>query len=281
MLLSIYRRRQIKLAYKHPAGVLSALKGGREGYRKWKSDFFETEFSNALMSLTGASAEEIKVLKGQFLSSPIHSEVDETLEKIGKSKTLAKKMNYSWFYYALIRLAKPKDVIETGVWFGFSTAFLLQGLEDNGSGKLYSIDLPNAQYEFPKSIYNPQGRPSKALVGQAEHTGILVPDRLRPRWELIIGKSQEKLGPLLDKLQQIDLFIHDGEHTDEDMMYEFETAWKHLTPRGILVADDVHVSSAFPDFCRKQGVRPIFVERAFSKMFNEYQVFMGATKKET
>jgi len=280
LLLSNQTRNRIKLAYKHPAGVLAALRDGREGYRKWKSEFFEKEFTKALISLTGASEDEVKVIRDQLASHPVHSEVGATLKKIGRPEKLARIMNYSWFYYVLMRLTKPNVVIETGVWFGFSSAFILQGLEDNGSGKLYSIDLPNAQYQFPKSRYNPQGRPSVALVGQAEHTGILVPDRLRHRWELIIGKSQEKLGPLVDKLQQIDLFIHDGEHTEEAMTYEFDTAWKHLRPGGILVADDVHVSSAFPDFCRRKGVEQILIERAFSKMRTEYQVFMGTTKKE-
>ena len=127
-------------------------------------------------------------MRHQLDSHSIHSELDETLKKIGKPTKLARIMNYSWFYYVLTRLTKPKVVIETGVWLGFSSAFILQGLEDNGSGKLYSIDLPNAQYQFPKSVYNPQGRPSVALVGNPEHTGILVSERLRDRWELIIGK---------------------------------------------------------------------------------------------
>lgn len=279
MILSKPSRRRIKLAYKHPAGVLSRLTGGREGYRKWKAEFFDKEFLNAVVSLTGIAADEVRSMRGRLASHPIHSDVNETLTRIGMPTKLAKVMNYSWFYYVLTRLAKPKIVVETGVWYGFSSVFILQGLEDNRSGKLYSIDLPNAQYQFPKSVYNPEGRLSGALVGKAEHTGILVSERLRHRWELVLGKSQEKLGPLLDRLREVDLFIHDGEHTDEAMMYEFETAWEHLTAGGILVADDVHVSSAFPDFCQKKGVKKILIERAFSKLSDEYHIFMGATRK--
>jgi len=221
-------------------------------------------------------------MRDQLTSRPINSEVAATLRKIGRPTKLARVMNYSWFFYALMRLAKPNSVIETGVWLGFSSAFILQGLEDNGSGKLYSIDVPNTGYYLPKSVYRPQGGHTKVpQVRQGEETGILIPDRLRHRWELILGKSQEKLGPLVDNLQQIDLFIHDGEHTYEAMMDSFETIWKRLKPGGILVADDVHLSSAFPDFCKKKGVRQILIERAFSTMAAEYQVFMGATRKES
>ena len=44
--------------------------------------------------------------------------------------------------YLLIRVTHPEVVIETGVAFGISTAFVLQALRENGSGGLHSVDLP-------------------------------------------------------------------------------------------------------------------------------------------
>jgi hypothetical protein len=45
--------------------------------------------------------------------------------------------------YVLIRALKPKIVLETGVASGVSTLFMLQALNHNTHGTLYSIDLPN------------------------------------------------------------------------------------------------------------------------------------------
>jgi predicted O-methyltransferase YrrM len=158
---------------------------------------------------------------------------------------------YGWFYYVLFRLLKPSTVVETGVWYGVSTAFILQALEHNGNGTLYSIDLPNPNY-----------------VGRVENTGALVPNALRSRWSLILGKTQERLIPLLEKLGSIDAFICDSDHTYECMMFEFSTAWRFLTPGGVLISDDVHWNKAFTDFTRSQNLRPIIFQRKlFSTLF--------------
>src|SRR6266480_7212838 len=44
--------------------------------------------------------------------------------------------------YALCRALKPSVVMETGVAYGVSTAFLLKALDVNRNGRLHSIDLP-------------------------------------------------------------------------------------------------------------------------------------------
>jgi predicted O-methyltransferase YrrM len=40
-----------------------------------------------------------------------------------------------------MRKIKPKIVVETGVSFGITSSFILQAMEENGFGTLYSIDL--------------------------------------------------------------------------------------------------------------------------------------------
>jgi hypothetical protein len=51
--------------------------------------------------------------------------------------------------YFVCRFVKPTVAIETGVNYGTSSALILQALEDNGKGLLYSIDLPQVEYEAP------------------------------------------------------------------------------------------------------------------------------------
>jgi len=154
--------------------------------------------------------------------------------------------------YALCRLRKPQVVFETGVEFGVSTTFLLLALEANSRGNLYSIDFPEAEYWAPESTYAP-GRHVRHVLPAGFSTGALVPDRLRHRWNLSIGRSQDLLAPLLRDWGPTDLFFRDSEHTYEAMMFEFETAWKFMRQGGFLVSDNVDRNRSFRDFCESKG----------------------------
>jgi len=137
--------------------------------------------------------------------------------------------------YLLVRHMRPDNVVEVGVGAGASSVMVLEALSDNEHGHLYSVDLWDANI------------PNK---------GILVPSRLRKRWNLIIGSAEECLQGLLDKLGQIDIFIHDGGHTYESMTFQFETAWSHIKRRGILLSHDIYSNSAFFDFLKKRNLSP-------------------------
>lgn len=73
--------------------------------------------------------------------------------------------------YVICRTVRPNVVIETGVASGLSSAYILQALEDNSSGRLYSIDLPDADTEAMLGVVLtrlPEGR----------RPGWVVPDWL-------------------------------------------------------------------------------------------------------
>jgi predicted O-methyltransferase YrrM len=167
------------------------------------------------------------------------------------------------YLYSVMRTLRPRLAVETGVANGFSTAFLLQALEANGEGGLYSIDLPREvgrEYE-PGKFYEGEGR---AGIPPGSEPGWLVPERLKTRWTLILGRSQEALPPLLAELGTIDFFMHDSEHSYECMSFEFETAWPALRPEGVLVSDDVNSNPAFFEFAARQGVEPIRLARGMA-----------------
>ena len=58
--------------------------------------------------------------------------------------------------YLLVRSLKPETVVETGVCYGASSAYILQALKDNGRGVLYSIDLGNPPDEPPSDYFVPR-----------------------------------------------------------------------------------------------------------------------------
>jgi predicted O-methyltransferase YrrM len=157
--------------------------------------------------------------------------------------------------YRLLRDVRPRVAVETGVCNGVSTAFLLLALEDNGEGELHSIDLPEVAGEEYKQGTFWDGK-GGAVIPPGKEPGWMVPPELRDRWDLVLGRSQEELPPLLDRLGAIDFFMHDSEHSYECMSFEFRAAWDALREGGVLVADDVNVNTAWDEFVGEVGREP-------------------------
>ena len=155
--------------------------------------------------------------------------------------------------YALARSLAPELVLETGVANGLSSAYILLALEANGKGKLYSIDLPCEEGKiYPDGYFNPfgnVGRVPKVRIPKGEQPGWLIPGKLRHRWVLTLGKSSEVLPVILEQLKYIDIFIHDSEHSYENMKLEYQTVWPYLKSCGLLLSHDVGLNEAFAEFC--------------------------------
>lgn len=140
--------------------------------------------------------------------------------------------------YLLVRSARPATVVETGVLYGASAAHVLQALEDNGEGRLFSIDFPAAP-----------GQPARSY---------LIPEELQGRWRFVPGDSRQVLAPLLDELGGCDMFHHDSLHTFDHMLWEYETALERLHPGGVISSHDVLSAlwgrNAFRTFCERHDL---------------------------
>lgn len=143
--------------------------------------------------------------------------------------------------YALVRAVRPRFVVETGVASGMSSAHILRALAANQRGTLYSIDLPNVQ----------QG----SVLPQGLATGWVVPESLRGRWNLILGDSRKVLPELIAAVGEIDVFLHDSDHSYESMLFEYEIAFSWLKPGGLLLSDDTHLHAAWDHFCARYRLR--------------------------
>jgi hypothetical protein len=137
--------------------------------------------------------------------------------------------------WCLVDHLRPQRVVETGVAHGLTSRIILQGLERNGAGRLWSIDLPAVDSALHEEI------------------GIAVPQDLRPRWSYVSGTSRERLPALLDELGTIDLFVHDSLHTGRNTRFELDTAWPATRAGGVLVVDDIDHSLAFRSFVQEAG----------------------------
>lgn len=132
--------------------------------------------------------------------------------------------------WCLVRHRKPAKVVETGVAHGVTSRFILEGLERNGGGNLWSIDLPPIERAWQRQV------------------GIAVGEHYARKWSYIRGSSRRRLPPLLARLGQIDLFIHDSLHSERNVRFELDRAWAALAPTGTIVVDDVDANWGFRSF---------------------------------
>jgi len=151
---------------------------------------------------------------------------------------------YAQALYVLVRVLRPRVIVETGIGNGYSSLFLLAALESNGEGHLHSIgwDEPGA--------YLPAGSTS----------GWLVPSELGRRWRRIEGRSSEELPGLLRRLGSVDLFLHDSDHSRENQAFEMSEAWRYLPPGSVIACDDVRASDAFDTLLSERHCRARIID---------------------
>jgi len=128
---------------------------------------------------------------------------NDTINRYGTEFTIKTEScdlsEYHRALYTMVRILKPEIVIETGVFEGHSSLSILSALKENNKGSLYSIDVPSPDL--------PSGKVP----------GWTVPEHLRNRWDLRAGKSSDLLPALLLEVKDVDIFLHDSEHSYENM----------------------------------------------------------------
>jgi len=140
--------------------------------------------------------------------------------------------------YAYCRAARPQAVVEVGVAHGYTSAAILRALAGNGSGHLYSIDLPH-------------------LHPRAErHIGRAVDPQLRSRWSLVLGPSSELIPKVVREVgRPVDLAVHDGTHTLRGQLADYQQLWASIRPGGVLISDDAGpAASLLSDLTQTEGM---------------------------
>jgi hypothetical protein len=150
---------------------------------------------------------------------------------------------------------RPSVVIETGVARGVTSRIILEAMNRNDRGHLWSIDLPHpVEISIHKEI------------------GAAVPFSCRHRWTYIEGSSRRRLPSLLRSLAGnpglVDLFVHDSLHTARNTRYEMEqvpnvmasrkgleaaspaSRSETASPGGIMIIDDIGTHQAFAEFAQ-------------------------------
>jgi methyltransferase family protein len=154
--------------------------------------------------------------------------------------------------WCLTRHLLPEVVVETGVARGLTSAAMLGALARNGSGHLWSIDLPPLiEHEL------------------GSETGVVVNKRERARWTLLQGSSRRVFPSLLQRLDRVDLFVHDSMHTGRNVSFELEAIWPALNGGGAALVDDIERNAAFGHRAGTPGGHLVIQRADDGKPFSE------------
>jgi predicted O-methyltransferase YrrM len=186
-----------------------------------------------------------KTTNGIFLSLEdlITNERELPKQMLGylpESKTLFKKTvanqkqitNTRWnaeqnlfsLLYSLVCAKKSNLVVETGVANGISTNAIMKALEKSkDSGALHSFDVLSET--------------SKAYKGNGNwHFHLLK-----------AGRAHIQLNNKVNRLDKLDVWVHDSNHGYRWQKFEYLLAMKTLKKGGVLISDDIDASPAWAE----------------------------------
>ncbi|MCH7909418.1 MAG: class I SAM-dependent methyltransferase [Candidatus Hydrogenedentes bacterium] len=133
-------------------------------------------------------------------------------------------------WYVLLRILKPRIVVESGVDRGIGTcvlaAAMLRNAEQGYSGKIIGLDI------------NP-------------YAGRYVAEPYSSVVDLVFGDSLEFLRHIGN---EIDVFIHDSNHSREHEAREYELVGLKLSHRGVIVSDNAAVTDCLYEFAKKRSM---------------------------
>jgi hypothetical protein len=156
--------------------------------------------------------------------------------------------------YLSVRYLKPKAVLETGVYYGGNTAFILNGLHKNGSGNLISIDYPDSNIRETKDVERHPDVGDSEFYQKNLQPGFISPGYLLDSWTLHIGDSHQVI-PTLD--ENFDLYLHDSEHSYDFIKKEMTLAMAKMNNTAMAIIDDIDWSNGFFSICDTHKLFPL------------------------
>lgn len=202
------------------------------------------------------SAESLLERLGVRVSGDLSDAADERVRELQR-RTAARELIFperfavehesARFLYMLVRSTRPDLMVETGVANGASTFLILAAMKENGIGRLVSIDISD--------------RVAGLLTDEEREAGA---------WELRVIEPGG-FAAALDGLDQIDVFMHDSDHSYENVVLELTTAWPRIRPGGIIISDDGEHTFGFIDAMEGRA------ERTYG-LFDRRKVLMAARR---
>lgn len=135
--------------------------------------------------------------------------------------------------YWLVRLLKPKCVVETGVASGASSQAILKAMEMNERGHLFSSDLSGV---IPR-----------------EYAGICVDPELRHRWVLLHDGDRLNIPIIRKTIDTLDILHYDSAKDAREMNWVVSQLSEAMDERSVLVLDDIDRHGFMADYVARQS----------------------------
>jgi hypothetical protein len=160
-------------------------------------------------------------------------------------------IGFGFLYYALVRSLRPRHIVVIGSGYGFSVVCLALGLKDNGEGRLSFVDPSYSLLEHgplrtvggTSQWDDPQGvRAHFQRFGVADHVRHfkMTSDAFFADW------PQHGLPP-------VDVAFIDGNHSFEQVRYDFLATLGHIRRNGYILLHDTNIYVR--EFLRHAGVK--------------------------
>lgn len=135
-------------------------------------------------------------------------------------------------WWVLVRARKPELIVETGIYEGLGSLVLLAAAERNAA----------------------EGGPDARVIGidSDPRAGRLVPDRLKHRWERVVGYSTDVMEDAIGD-RRVDILVHDTPHTPEIQEHEFGVALRSAADELTIVDGSGGQIDVLADLCAEHG----------------------------
>jgi len=142
--------------------------------------------------------------------------------------------------YALCEHTQAKNVIETGVAYGWSSLAILLSLQKR-DGKLYSSDMPYLDRNNDRWV------------------GCVIPEKLKKYWKLFTQADKESLPKIFKKQKTFDIAHYDSDKSYKGRLWAYPLLWKRIEKNGFFISDDIGDNSAFMDWVNQNKLETVIV----------------------
>ena len=154
---------------------------------------------------------------------------------VAAAASASKPKTWATLFYHLTRQKKPVKALEMGTCVGISGAYIATAMSELGAGHLYTLE----------------GDPAVADIATETFKTLGLGDRVT----VVKGRFSDTLPSVLER-GPFDLVYIDGHHDGAATIGYFEQIYPHLSPKAVVIFDDIRWSEGMLGAWKNIASRP-------------------------